>query len=469
MTSEYILLGIGILAILFALLISVNLKKNPKGTKKMSEISDIIKEGAKSYLKKQYSVLTIVAIIVAIFLIIFLNFKTGLAFLFGALLSSVAGISGMMVATSANARTTEGCRRSINSGLRIAFSSGVVMGMTVVGLGLIGVILSFIIFKDLEILFGFGFGASLIALFARVGGGIYTKAADIGADLVGKVEKGIPEDDPRNPAVIADNVGDNVGDVAGMGADLFESYVQSIIAAMTLGLLLFGSLGLSGALFPVLIAGLGIFASIIGTFFVRVGKGSPIAALNKGIFTSAFLVLIFSYFAVTLVLGNDNLPVFYSIATGLLAGVIIGLSTEYYTSDTRAPVIGIAKASETGPATNIIEGLSVGMRSTVIPILAIVIAIILSFNFSGLFGIAIAAVGMLSTLGITLAADTYGPVADNAAGIAQMAGLKGSVRIFPASHLNYLFNIQSISSKQSFQNFSGSSVFNNRRPSYRVI
>jgi K(+)-stimulated pyrophosphate-energized sodium pump len=430
MTYEYAILGIGTISILFAFLLSLNLKRKSPGSKKMAGLSDIIKQGAKSYLTKQYKILTIVAIIVAIFLAYALNLKTGIAFILGAFLSSLAGIAGMMTATSANARTTHACEKSLNSGLKVAFSSGVVMGMTVVGLGLIGIVISLLIFNDLEVLFGFGFGASLIALFARVGGGIYTKAADVGADLVGKVEKGIPEDDPRNPATIADNVGDNVGDVAGMGADLFESYVQSIIAAMTLGLVFFGTMGISGALFPLVIAGLGIVASIAGTFMVRVKdeKTNAHSALNKGIFGSAVIVIILSYLAVRFILGDSQINVFYAIITGLLAGLIIGLSTEYYTSDHRKPTISIAKASQTGPATNIIAGFSVGMMSTVIPIITIVIAIILAFKFAGLFGIAIAAVGMLSTLGITLATDTYGPVADNAAGIAEMAGLKGEVR-----------------------------------------
>src|SRR3989338_3348181 len=428
MKYELALLGIGILGLLFAFYLSQKLKKKSPGNEKMVELSRLIQQGAKSYLTKQYKILSIVAIIVAIILMLVLNVKTGIAFLFGAILSSIAGITGMMVATSANSRTTEGCRKSLNEGLQIAFSSGVVMGLTVVGLGLVGVIVSYLIFKDLDILLGFGFGASLIALFARVGGGIYTKAADMGADLVGKVEAGIPEDDPRNPAVIADNVVDNVGDVAGMGADLFESYVQSIIAAMALALIFFNnSYGLKGVLFPLVIAALGIIASILGTFFVKT-KGDPHKALNKGIFLSSVFVVIFSFLAVWFILGKENINVFYAIITGLFAGIIIGLSTEYYTSDSRKPTQSIAKASETGPATNVVKGISVGMLSTAIPVITVVIAIILAFKFAGLFGIAIAAVGMLSTLGITLATDTYGPVADNAAGIAEMAGMGEEIR-----------------------------------------
>ena len=429
MKYELSLLGVGVLALLFAFYLSQKLKTKSKGTAKMAELSDIIRQGAKSYLTKQYKILAVVTIISAVILMYFLNVQTGIAFLCGAILSAVTGITGMMVATGSNARTTEGCRKSLNEGLQVAFSSGVVMGMTVVGLGLVGVILAYLIFNDMDILFGFGFGASFIALFARVGGGIYTKAADMGADLVGKVEKNIPEDDPRNPAVIADNVGDNVGDVAGMGADLFESYVQSIIAAMTLALVYFNSQGLNGILFPLLIAALGILASIAGTFFVRIKeRGKPIAALNKGIYFSAFFALVLSFFAVYFVLGTAHLPVFYAITTGLIAGIIIGVTTEYYTSDSRRPTQSIAESAKTGPATVVVKGISVGMMSTIIPVVAVVIAIILSFKFAGLFGIAIAAVGMLSTLGITLATDTYGPVADNAAGIAEMAHLEGEVR-----------------------------------------
>lgn len=428
MIAEYWLIGIGVLSILFAIFLAYDLKKYSRGTKEMIEISDIIKSGAKSYLTKQYKILTIVAVIIAVLLSIFINIQTGIAFLFGSFLSGSAGIIGMMIATSSNARTTEGCRKSLYEGFKIAFSSGVITGIIIVSLGLLGVIISFLVFSDFNALFGFGFGASLIALFARVGGGIYTKAADVGADLVGKVELGIPEDDPRNPAVIADNVGDNVGDVAGMGADLFESYVQSIIATMALGLVFLGSMGMKGAIFPLLIAALGIIASIIGSSFVKIKTTNPRKALNRGIFVSSILVVIFSYFAVKLFLGEGYINIFYSIFTGLAAGVVIGLSSEYYTSNKRRPVISIAKASQTGAATNIIQGLSVGMMSTVIPIFVIVIAIILSYDLAGLFGIAIASVGMLSTLGMTLATETYAPVADNAAGIAEMTHLKGPAR-----------------------------------------
>ena len=349
----------------------------------------------------------------------------------------------MHIATKANVRTTWACNSNIAKGLKIAFSSGVVMSMFVVGLALLGITIFYYIFDIMfepsvnisELIFGFGFGASYIALFARVGGGIYTKAADVGADLVGKVEKGIPEDDPRNPAVIADNVGDNVGDVAGMGADLFESYIESIVAAMVIGFIAFSVNKENFVLLPLAIATIGILSSIAGTYFVKVGnKKNLTGALNKGVFVASLIMAVLSYFLIQFI--TNDIGFFWATIAGLVTGIVIGLSTEYYTSVHRKPTLSIAEASKTGPATNIIEGLSVGMWSTIIPVIAVSGGILAAFYLSGgavdfkvgLYGIAIAAVGMLSTLGITLAADTYGPVADNAAGIAQMAGLNPKTR-----------------------------------------
>jgi len=427
MYTEYLPWIAGLLAIIFAAILVMNIRKKPVGTERMKEISSLIHRGALTYLNKQYRYLAIFVIVVSLILFFFIRQETAYAFVVGAFFSALTGNIGMRVAISANARTSEAAKQSLNSGLRIAFSSGTVMGMCVVGLGLLGVSLMYLIFQDASVLFGFGFGASSIALFARVGGGIYTKAADVGADLVGKVEKGIPEDDPRNPAVIADNVGDNVGDVAGMGADLFESYVDSIIATMAIGVVL--SSIYNAVVLPMAIAGLGIIVSIIGTFFVRTKEGkNPHNALNKGIFSSAILMFILSYFLITFVSGPDAITLWYATVSGLVAGIIIGLVTEYYTSENRGPARSIAEASQTGAATNIIAGLGVGMKSTAIPVIAVGAALMISYYFAGIYGIAIAAVGMLSTLGITLATDTYGPVADNAAGIAEMAGLGKETR-----------------------------------------
>ena len=416
---------IAVLALLFALVKAIGIKRKEVGTEKMKELSNMIYKGAMAFLNAEYRILIFFVIIVFFVLAFFISFNIAVTFVIGALFSALAGNIGMRIATSANARTAFAAKKNIKDGLKVAFSSGSVMGMTVVGLGLLGVFILYKIYNDPNIIFGFGFGASSIALFARVGGGIYTKAADVGADLVGKVEAGIPEDDPRNPAVIADNVGDNVGDVAGMGADLFESYVDSIIVAMVLGMGLFATA--KGMVLPMMIAAIGIFSAIVGTFFVRVGKKTQLhTALNKGIWVSAILMALLSFFYIRNQF--ETLEFFWAIISGLVAGLVIGFITEYYTSDHNKPVRGVAAASQTGAATNIIDGLALGMISTIIPVLAVCVAIILAFKFAGLFGIALAAVGMLSTLGITLATDTYGPVADNAAGIAEMANLGPEAR-----------------------------------------
>jgi K(+)-stimulated pyrophosphate-energized sodium pump len=414
----------GVLALIFAGFTARFIIKKSKGDEKMQEIANAIHDGAMAFLSREYKIIAIFGVIVIAFLAWLINWQTAVSFLVGALCSALAGFIGMKIATKANVRTAEAAKTGLAPALKIAFSSGAVMGLSVVGFGLIGVTTLYYVFGDPKLIFGFGFGASAIALFARVGGGIFTKAADVGADLVGKVEAGIPEDDPRNPAVIADNVGDNVGDVAGMGADLFESYVGSIIAAMAIGIVQFG---MSAVTLPLLLAGAGILASIIGTFFVRTKKEEKIhSALRNGLLVSSFLVIIAAYFIIGTVLGD--LGVFAATVSGLVAGVLIGLLTEYYTSYDYKPTQEIAKASQTGAATNIITGFSNGMRSVGLPILVIVIAIFLSHHFAGLYGIAIAAVGMLSTLGISLAIDAYGPVADNAGGIAEMAKLDPKVR-----------------------------------------
>ncbi len=426
----------GAIALVFAGYLAFRILRQPAGTARMRELSDIIYRGAMTFLNKEYRVMVVYAVIVALILALVVNYPTAIAFVVGAFFSALAGNVGMRVATKSNARTAEAARKSIGKGLKVGFSSGAVMGMCVVGLGLLGVSIFYFLFGNPEIIVGFGFGASSIAIFARVGGGIYTKSADMGADLVGKVEAKIPEDDPRNPAVIADNVGDNVGDVAGMGADLFESYVGSIIAAMVIGFMgvTVGGVALGqtdAVVLPMLLAAVGIFCSIVATFFVRTGKGAGIKvlhmALNKGVFGSAFLMAAASFFLIWFFVGA--IEIFYALLAGLIAGILIGISAEYYTENRFSPVKSIAVSSQTGPATNIISGFSVGMLSTVVPIIALSVAILVAYYFAALYGIAIAAVGMLSTLGITLATDTYGPVADNAAGIAEMAKMGKTTRV----------------------------------------
>lgn len=415
-----------VIALLFAVYLANKVSRQSVGTDRMKEISGAIAEGARAFLTAEYKILVIfVAVLFVLIGIGIGSWVTAVCFVIGALFSTIAGYCGMTVATKANVRTANAARESgMNKALSIAFSGGAVMGMCVAGLGALGVSLVYILTKNVDVLSGFSLGASSIALFARVGGGIYTKAADVGADLVGKVEAGIPEDDPRNPAVIADNVGDNVGDVAGMGADLFESYVGSLVSALTLGAV---GAAVSGVLYPLAIAAIGLIASIIATFFVKGGENAnPQKALTKGSYVSAGLVIIASIVLSQVLFGDMRAAI--AVIAGLVVGVIIGNVTEYYTSADYKPVKKIGAQSETGPATTIISGIAVGMQSTAIPLLLICVGIFIAFQANGLYGIALAAVGMLSTTGITVAVDAYGPIADNAGGIAEMSGLDDSVR-----------------------------------------
>ena len=417
---------VGLLGLLFAVILRQQIVKEDPGTDRMREIADAIAEGANAFLASEYRIL-VVFVAVLFFVIGFgtRNWITAGCFLVGSGFSTMAGYLGMNAAIRANSRTADAARTSgMHRALALAFSGGSVMGMAVVGLGLLGVGVLYILTRDVSVLSGFSLGASSIALFARVGGGIYTKAADVGADLVGKVEAGIPEDDPRNPAVIADNVGDNVGDVAGMGADLFESYVGSLISALTLGLVFYQE---AGIVFPLMLSACGIIAAIIGSLLVKsIGNSDPHKALKTGEYSATALVVVCSLVLSRIFFGNFMAA--FTIITGLLVGVLIGAVTEIYTSGDYRFVKKIAGQSETGSATTIISGIAVGMQSTAVPILLVCVGVLISNKLMGLYGIALAAVGMLSTTGITVAIDAYGPIADNAGGIAEMAGLDKNVR-----------------------------------------
>ena len=441
-----------IIALLFVVITAKKVLRFSEGTPLMQKISQSIRQGANAYLKRQYSVVGVFFACMVVVLCVMaacglLTWFVPFAFLTGGFFSGLSGFIGMKIATASNCRTANACQEGLNRGLRVAFSAGSVMGFTVVGLGLLDISVWFFLLRFVfkleasaitSAMLTFGMGASSMALFARVGGGIFTKAADVGADLVGKVEAGIPEDDPRNPAVIADNVGDNVGDVAGMGADLYESYVGSILATFALGAV--GGYGWGGLLLPVALAVCGIICSIIGTFFVRTDEQADqrtlLKALSRGTNLSAILIAIIACPLVILLLGKEHLGLYFAILAGLIAGVLIGKATEYYTSDTFKPTQDLSSKSQTGAATIIIGGLGLGMLSTAVPIIIVAICILVAYLCSGgaastgmgLYGIALAAVGMLSTLGITLATDAYGPVADNAGGIAEMAGLAPEVR-----------------------------------------
>ena len=417
---------LGICALLFAFYLTKKVGRQDAGTDRMKEIAAFIHEGARAFLTAEYKILIVFVAVLFILIGVGIgHWVTAVCFLVGALFSTVAGYIGMNVATKANVRTAAAAKDSgMNKALSIAFSGGAVMGMAVVGFGLFGAGVIYALTKNPDVLSGFSLGASSIALFARVGGGIYTKAADVGADLVGKVEAGIPEDDPRNPAVIADNVGDNVGDVAGMGADLFESYVGSLVSAITLGVVYAKE---SGAIFPLVIAALGVLASVIGCFFVKGDENSsPHKALKYGSYSAAIVVMIGSLILSKVFFNGFKEAI--AIIFGLIVGLLIGVITEVYTSGDYGFVKKIAQQSETGPATTVISGIAVGMQSTAVPIILIAIGIIGAYSFSGLYGIALAAVGMLSTTGITVAVDAYGPIADNAGGIAEMSGLPSEVR-----------------------------------------
>ncbi len=425
----------GVIALAFVGYLAFSILRQEEGNEKMRTISRAIRQGTMAFLRREFLTLAFFTVIMVVILALLIEPKpwVALAYLFGTLTSALAGFLGVSIATRANTRTANAAIGSWAKALKLAFSSGAVMGFSVVGLGLLGLSIISIFFEDIHVWLGFAFGSSAVALFLRVGGGIFTKSADIGADLVGKVEQGIPEDDPRNPAVIADQVGDNVGDIAGMGSDLYESYVSALAAAMVLGVVAFQT---KGMMLPLLLGGVGIIVSIIGALFVRPKefKGNfeeqvkkAHGAMNRGVYVSNVLMIIAGYFVITGYLGPGGLGIFWALIVGLVCGFLIGKVTEYYTSEHK-PVKDIAKASQTGPAINIIEGLYVGMISTVIPLVLVAVTTVVAYHFAGLLGIAIAAVGMLVNLGMLLAMDSYGPIVDNAAGIAQMAGLGKDVR-----------------------------------------
>ncbi|MFP3974721.1 MAG: sodium-translocating pyrophosphatase [Chloroflexota bacterium] len=438
MDLMYVGIIVGVVGLIFILYLTRYVLSTDQGSDEVREISGAIKEGALTFLHREYHILGGFVVVVAIILGFVLTWWTALAFIFGSICSIAAGYLGMNIAIRANGRTTTAAQKGINEGLKVSFRGGAVMGMTVVAIGILGLSILYFAFHNspdfLSIIPAYGFGASAVALFARIGGGIFTKGADAAADLVGKVEQGIPEDDPRNAAAIADFVGDNVGDVAGMGADLFESYVDSIIATMTLSIVAitfgYATDNTIAWYLPMLVAAGGIIASIIGTFLIRIGEKVEMAALlgalRRGTFTASILTAIFSFLIVYFL--ADGLNVFWAILSGLVAGILIGESTNYFTSYAYSPTQSIARASTTGAGTNIIRGFSNGLLSTLFPLLLVAIAIILAYEFAKFYGIAIAGIGMLSTLGITLATDAYGPVADNAGGISEMAGLGEKVR-----------------------------------------
>ena len=418
----------GLVALAFAAYLMTSVLRESPGNQKMQDISQAIFEGAMAFLNRQYK--TLIPFTIVIFCILFYvdGYKLAVSFLVGAICSAIAGYVGMTSTTKSNARTTEAARHSLNKALSVSFRAGAVMGMSVAGLGLLGVSSLYIIFRDPVVINSFAFGASAIAFFARVGGGIFTKAADVGADLVGKVEAGIPEDDPRNPAVIADNVGDNVGDTAGMGADLFESYAATAIAAMLIGQTVFKG-DINGVLFPLVIGAAGIFAAIISTFLVRTSEdGDPQAALNRGIWGTNILVAVATYVIAGTMLPAQAMGITIAVICGLAVNVLVGAITEYYTSSAKAPTQHIADASQTGPATNVIAGVACGLRSTALPMIVFAVAIWVAYSAAGIYGIAMAAMGMLCTAGMVVAVDSFGPVADNAGGIAEMAELGPEIR-----------------------------------------